>query len=791
MDLFLCWLVAPVGMLLVSIGLSLLVERLTGFAILWTLRPVLGMAVAIVLAQFGTATSTTARLTLPAILVIAVVGLLFGRRLAGGPPSRAEGAVAVAVFLLFASPFLIIGEATWAGFIKLDDTATWMALTDHVFEHGRALGNLPPSTHDQVLIDYLGGSYPIGGFVPAALMSKISGQDIAFTMQPSMAFAAAALGLAVFELARRLVRGAWLAATIAVLATLSSILLGYYLWGGVKELVTAALLPLAPLLAAAAARAGWPRLSWVPLSVAFAAMVAALGPGGALWVVPPLLPAACVVLRERGSRGLLRLALPIAGLSLILVLPVLFGPTGVFNPLNGGINQDAGLGNLFGPLSPLHVVGAWPAIDFRLDPHLKPAILVLDALCLAVAAATVVVAARRGRGDGVPLVGYVGGGAFAALVIAHFGSPWVDGKAIATLSPAVLAAALIGIAVCAQRTRFRLEAAALGTLLAAVVAWSAFLAYQGVSFAPRQANVELEEIGARFAGRGPALSTEVSIFGPRHFLRKLEDEGASDRRTRPVLLTDGSEPEKGQAVDLDEIQTSELDPYNLLVVRRSPAASRPPASFTLAYQSPRYDVWQRVSPPGTLVEHLPLGTSLDAGDIPRCPEVKRLAGAAGTQGRLVAARVGTPIAVEFSSASLPSGWSAPSTYAVSPSGSGSLTQTLEAPGGKYEIWLGGTVYGGLELRVDGEEVASERAAVENAGALEPLGTADLSLGRHTVELTYSGADLYPGSAEHPTEIGPLLFEPPESGDPGLLTVRPSAYRRLCGKRWDWIEAYGP
>jgi hypothetical protein len=344
---------------------------------------------------------------------------------------------------------------------------------------------------------------------------------------------------------------------------------------------------------------------------------------------------------------------------------------------------------------------------------------------------------------------------------------------------------------CTQRTRFRLEAAALGTVVAAVVAWSAFLAYQGISFAPRGPMVELEEIGERFAGRGPALSTEVSIYGPRHFLRKLDDEGASDRRNRSVLLTDGSAPEKGQVIDLDEIQTAELDAYNLLVVRRSPVASRPPADFVLAYQSPRYDVWQRGASPGTLIEHFPLGTSLDAGDVPSCAEVKRLADAAGPEGKLIAARAGKPVAVEFSSASLPSGWSTPSAYTVSPSGSGSLTQTFEVPGGEYEIWLGGAVFGGVELKIDGEEAASERAVVENAGAVNPLGAVELSRGEYQLELTYSGADLYPGSAEHPYEIGPLLFEPPASGDPGLLTVRPSAYRKLCGRRWDWIEAYGP
>ena len=147
------------------------------------------------------------------------------------------------------SPFLVSGEATWAGYIKLDDNATWLAITNHVFEHGRGIGNLPPSTHQQVLEDYLGGSYPIGGFVPMAVMSKISGQDLAFTLQPSMAVAAVMLALLLFELSRRLGEGVGASVLVAVVAPLSALLLGYYLWGGVKELVMAALLPLGPLLA--------------------------------------------------------------------------------------------------------------------------------------------------------------------------------------------------------------------------------------------------------------------------------------------------------------------------------------------------------------------------------------------------------------------------------------------------------------------------------------------------------------------------------------------------------------
>ena len=791
MEFLLCWLVAPAGLLLATVGLSLLLERPLKLGLPWTVRPALGMAVAIVLAQFGTATAASAKLTLAAILVIAAIGLVLGRKVPAARPSGLEVAVGLIVFALFASPFVIVGEATWAGYIKLDDTATWMAITDHVFEHGRGLGDLPASTHHQVIIDYLGGTYPIGGFIPAALMAKLSGVDVAFTMQPSMAFAAGSLALVLFELARRLLRAAGLAALIAIVASLSSLLLGYYLWGGVKELVVAALLPLVPLLAGCAAGAKWSRGWWAPLGVAVAATICVLGPGGGVWVVALLVPAVLGAVRERGLGGALRLVVPAALFSALLVVPVIFGPTGTFDPLNGGINEDAGLGNLIAPLDRLQVAGIWPAIDFRFSPHLHPLVTVLALLCLLVAALTVVLAARRGPRDGLPLVGYVAGGILGAALIAHFGSPWVDGKAMASISPAVLLAALIGLARLGRRrpAGLRVGALVVGLLVAGIVAWSAFLAYQGVWFAPRAPNVELEEIGEQFAGEGPALSTEVSIYGPRHFLRKLDAQGASDRRTNAVLLRNGGEPAKGQAVDLDELDPATLDPYNLIVVRRTPAASRPPAGWELVHSGTYYDVWKRGETAGALREHLPLGTSLDSGDIPECGEVKRLAEVAGDGGKLLAARAGSPIAIEFSSAQLPAGWSAPTPYTVSPTGFGTLGQTLEVGGGSYEIWLGGAVFGGVELRIDNQKVAERRAVVENVGAVDPIGSVKLARGEHWLELEYSGADLWPGSAAHPYEIGPLLFEAPGAADPGTVSVSGADYHRLCGRRWDWIEAY--
>ncbi len=789
MDLILCWFIAPVALLVTAAGLSLLVERISGFSVPWTIRPALGMATMIVVAQFGTATEATAKLTLPLILVLAVVGLLLGRRMAAPMPNGVLLGVAAGLLILFASPFLVSGEATWAGYIKLDDNATWLAITNHVFEHGRGLGNEPPSTHQQVLHDYLGGSYPIGAFVPMAVMSEITGEDLAFTLQPSMAVAAVMLALLLFELSRRLGQRVRASVLVAVVAPLSALLLGYYLWGGVKEMVMAALLPLGPILAGRADDREWPNGAFVSIAITIAAIIAVLGPGGALWAVPPLIPALVVVVQRFGLSASARMIAPVAVLGLVLLLPVIFTPTGIFDPLAEGVTGEAEIGNLLHPLNLLQVAGIWPSLDFRTSPELAGPIKLLAVCALLLAVWAVVAALRLPDRAGIPLVGYIAGGVIGALCIIHFGSTWVDAKVLATLSPGMLAAALVGVFLIGDRTGLRLETGVAAAILVAVVAWGAFRAYQGVWLAPRGHYTELTKINDEFSGEGPTLSTEVSGFGPRYFLRDLDPEGASDRRRREVLLVDGSAPEDGEYVDLDRIRSDQLDPYNLLVIPRGPSTSRPGAEFGLGYSGEHYEVWKRREAPGTLVRHLPLGTELDAGAIPACGEVRELAEELGTEGSLVAARVGTPIAIGFESATYPSGWTIPSPYTFAPDGSGQLKTTFSVPGGEYELWLGGVVFGGIDLSIDGEKVASERGVLNNYGDLEQLATIPLGSGQHELEIDYHGASLWPGSALDPYEIGPLEFRAPQRGDLGLISVDPANYRKLCGSRWDWVEAY--
>ena len=84
-----------------------------------------------------------------------------------------------------------------------------------------------------------------------------------------------------------------------------------------------------------------------------------------------------------------------------------------------------------------------------------------------------------------------------------------------------------------------IEAAVLAAAMIGGVGWSNVLAYRDVWLAPSSRLADLEAIGKRYAGDGPALMTEFDPYGARHFLRRLDAEGASELRRDIVPLRSG------------------------------------------------------------------------------------------------------------------------------------------------------------------------------------------------------------------------------------------------------------
>lgn len=802
------WVFFPLVLIALCLGCGLLLEACVGRSLPGVVLAPAGFVVIVVVAGLFTSRGELAPLATPAVVALAVAGAVYGpwraRRRSAGPavgpgaesvpwnrriPDSWAIAAAFGAFAVYAAPVVLSGHPTFLGYIKLDDTATWMAFVDRVMSHGRDLSGLEPSSYQTTLSVNLPQGYPVGAFLPLGVGTQLTGTDVAWLVQPYMATMAAMLALSLFWLARPLLESRPLRALVAFGAAQSALLFAYSLWGGIKEvavaLAIAALAALAPL--ALGPKDGDRAPGWrlvIPAAVATTALLTMVGSGGIVWAGPILALVAVAFWRSRGWRALLASAWPLVLAVALLSIPALFA-AGVFSPTQGGLTNASELGNLVRPLKVAQLVGIWPTGDFRLDPINSPLAWFLIALALIAALAGAWLCWRRRAWE--PLLYAVGAGA-GSLAVFVYSSPWVGAKALASGSPALLLLALAGAAAFAVRVERVLGATVLGLLLAGVL-WSNALGYHDVSLAPYDQLHELETIGEELAGEGPALMTEYQPYGVRHFLRALDAEGASELRYRSIPLREGGELEKGDWADTDQIELPALLTYRTLVLRRSPAQSRPPSVYRLVRRGEYYDVWQR--PPtstAAIADHLSLGNFEDPGAVPACAEVESLAGAGGT---LVAAERFPNVVVSLSESEHPASWLP--TEAGSPdlvphgSGTATLEAEVEQPG-RYGFYLQGSVRNRLTLYVDGKEVGSVDQQLNEAKQFLYFGQASLSAGAHDVELVLDGQTLGPGSGGPPEPIGPLVLSPASAEDPRLLRVPSSRASALCGKRLDWVEA---
>ena len=149
------WVLFPLVLLALCAGLGLLVDEISGRKLPGALVPVVGMAAIVVVAQITTLADATAEATAPVLVVLALLGAgLALREWRFGLPDPMPAAAALGVFAVFAAPVVLSGDPTFLGYVKLDDTATWLALTDHVMEHGHDLGYLEPSSYEATLKFY-------------------------------------------------------------------------------------------------------------------------------------------------------------------------------------------------------------------------------------------------------------------------------------------------------------------------------------------------------------------------------------------------------------------------------------------------------------------------------------------------------------------------------------------------------------------------------------------------------------------------------------------------------------
>jgi len=790
-SIFICWVLFPLVFCLLALGCGLFVRVVSGATFPGVLLLPVGYATIVVASQLTTFFKPTTVLTTPIVVILAIAGLATGAKalwaMGYGLWAWLSG---VAVFAAYAAPVVLTGSATFLGYTLLGDTSIHFTLIDWVMKHGfHAAPSLPPSSTHAALASYLGTAYPLGAHTALGAVRPLVGQDVAWVFQPYLALLGVFTSLAIYAIVERAIEQRWLVALTAFLAAQPGLVYAYFLEGSVKEMATIALIPLLVAVGAEYVARRDSLRAVIPLAVTTGAAIAVLNVSILPWLGPILLAVLIGALYLRGPHRTAGDAVGFAVLAALLTIPSLWVVSKFVHSANSTFSSSGSdLGNLFHPLKAWQAFGIWPTGDFRqlLVDHTT---LVYALIAVEIAAVLIGLLWTVRRRNAWPLV-FVGVSLVGWAYVTARSNTWGDAKALMIVSPAIIAAAMLGVAALWQRQRA--VALVVAGLITFGVLWTNVLAYHGADVAPRARLAELGKIGDRFAGQGPALYTEFEEFS-KHFLRRVNPTGTNESwQDKPhATYANGAGTAFGFSSDVDQLAQPYLQRFRILVLRRSGSAPRPPANYKLVFQGHYYEVWQRTKAP-TLLAHLALGTRVQPGDVPPCSELRDLSRRGGTR----LAYVERPLLPELDAikAQHPGIWRTDvadqNVLVVHGAGTLSGPITVTEPS-RYTVWVQGTFSRGFVVRVDGRRVGVVKNELNPRGQYVPAGTIALTPGQHTLTLTHAahslGGLLRAGDGGDTRLLGPTVLDP--ASDTRVVRQIPSSrWHDLCGKRLDWAEA---
>jgi hypothetical protein len=783
-DFVLAVLVFPALVVGLALGAGLLVERAAGRSLPGLLLVPVGFAALVGVSQLSTWWGAIAPATPILLVLVALAGLVLGRTRLRSPgvDPWAVGAV-VATYLLVAAPILFAGRVTFTGYLLDTTAAVQLTGADHLLHHGRDFLGLGDSSSRQELYQYFGRSYPSGAHTVLAGVGWLTGVDLAWLYSPYMAVLLALAALPLAFLARSAGLPRSLAAGAGVVAAAPALPYAYALQGSIKEVVLIPILgSLGALLVLWGREGAFEVRAAIPLGVVGAAGLSCIGLAFAPWLGLVALACGVVAVARVGARGrrrLARAAVGLAGVVLLFSLPTVaaFGSSLTIatnlSESNAAYANDPG--NLLRPLSAAQAAGIWLGGSHRTGPTHLGTTYVLIGIALAGAALGALWLWRRGR---TALLVWTAIQLVVWVVLTVRGTTWTDAKLLVLLSAAVVLLALLGAASFGRRV----EGIALAAVVALGVLASDAIQAHDTNLAPTARFRELASIGARdWPGQGRILTPDFDEY-TFWFLRRMEVDGPGfARKGYAAPLLDGTLPGYGKTYDLDALPGRTVVRYRLVVVRRGPDKSRPPAAFTRVWRGTFYEVWRR-DPRVRVVAHFPLGVGIEPVDRPRCRDVANLALLARRTpgGRL--ASVARPPVVPVALPSLAAGGE----RLVVPSGARRRLGVRVPVAGSYVMWLQGAVSGPTEVRVDGRPIGTPRRQSGGDRSWIRVGSVDLDPGRHAVTLTRSGHDRTLGDGAATVFTGAAL-EPAATGDDTVARTDPSGWRSLCGRQLDWIE----
>jgi hypothetical protein len=787
---------------------------MSGGAVSGVLLLPVGFGLMVSLCASGTSVTGLAPYTGAIVVSLAAVGVLLELpRLRGRTFALPRAAIypvlaAFAAFAVIAAPVVLTGAPTWTGFGRIVDTGFQMAFAQHLAEAGRSVPTHILSSFDETIEGLAANGYPGGGQATLGAMSWVIQVGVIWCYQAYLAFAAAMGALALFALLRRAIANQALCCLGAAIAMQPNILYDYALEGGIKELTVASL-----ILAVAAALFEWlPKhgrslRSVLPIAPPIAGALAAFSFGALPWMGLLLLAAIVLSLLSPGLRLRTLASWGLAGLATgVLAIPTVISSIHLYGTAKEAATGvvELGLGNLTQPIPEISSVGVWISNDYRF-PQLADASAshIFDLLVIALAFVGVGYAVWRRRW----MIAAFGLTAPIALtyVVSHAG-PWVELKAFTITAPMVLALAFVGAGwlVSARTRRFERLLRAGGWLGALTVAGAVLygnaLTYHDQSIAPAARYRQEEQIGNRFADAN-AITLFPNFDEVSELLLRKENgwdlvrpDGLGVRAGAVKLAPD----QFLYSYDLNQFELSFVEHFPLIVVARSPVASRAPANFRLEEKTAEFEVWRRVRPASEVLLHLPLSGSPTERTPEFCRNLATSIRHAGAGARV--AYVPSSPRAEFipAQATHPGYWPMLGPEALRAIGAGTVEGSVTLPAsGTYEVSLVGSVNRPLTLYVDGRRAGSISNQVRYPGQYIAFARVTLTAGEHRLRISRGNGTLSPGSGDGPdpnsSVIGPLVFKREEAQNGALRVIPGGQAARVCRARvgYQWMEILRP
>ena len=783
------------AMWLSSLGCGLAVERLVKVRLSNALLLPLGLCTSMVLIFPGYVAGAGDALAIVLLSVVTLAGLLFARE---GLRARVNpgwvGAAGLAAYLLYLLPVIVYGHWTWSGYDFVNDSAFEMLLAEHIKGFGTVLGNIPETSEREFLNAYLNSGYPLGTQSLLGTFSAILSVPSAVIYQGFIAGLAAMAAIALAVIVRPLL-SPLRAAAVGFVAISANLTYQYALQGGIKEIGLLATVCAAAALAREAISLRRPYAGAVLVAVAAAAALASYNA-----VAVPFLGALVlfvgVALLLLGVRPGLRWLGPLlagGGLTALLSIPSLTSFETFFEVARAGQGSTGVGATQFGqllralPLS--QISGVWLAGEYRL-PVTPPLEAKLTLIATVVILACVIPAVLWGlwRRETGPLL-IVGTIALVLLIVYPRVSPYARGKLLAIASPMVVLVALALLLGVRGRLAPLALLAACG--LAAAVWFSDLFAYRYDRVAPTAQIEAIRQTGDRFKGEGLVLWNEFQEYA-KLFANAARISVPFEALTPQQVKLRNPTYFYGHYFDLDEELLSFVEGYPIIVTRRSPAASRPPANYRLVYENRYYLGWRREPRPEVLV-HLPEQQPYSPSATVMCPALREMVLHAPRGSQLVEATAPElTIFQPLYAADRSAGWSTDpnQTGAVLTVGPGHASGELTTrEDGRYAVWVQGDFPRPVDVYVDGRLVGSV-AGSNTVGQWLQAASLRLTAGRHRVEVVKQAGRKHLGPGEW--AIGTIGAVGLQREEPERLLTRPLAdWRSLCGMPADWVELVRP